>query len=105
MNALRLLEKRPEMTQREIATALGVSLGAANYCLKALIDRGWLKLSNFQKSTKKLKYLYLITPAGFAAKSRLTATFLRRKTVEYQSLQIEIEELRAEKRKIDDCLG
>ena len=52
MNALRLLEKRPEMTQREIAAALGVSLGAANYCLKALIDRGWLKLGNFQKNPR-----------------------------------------------------
>ena len=83
LNALRLLEDNPSMTQRELADALGVSLGAANYCLKALVDKGWVKLENFQKNPNKLGYLYLLTPVGLAAKTQLTARFLKRKLHEY----------------------
>ena len=83
------------MSQRELAAALGVSVGAANYCLKALVEKGWLKLENFQKNPNKLGYLYLLTPKGIAAKTTLTAHFLRRKLNEYERLKAEIEILKA----------
>ena len=98
LDAMRLLETNPEMTQRELAEALGVSLGAANYCLKALVEKGWVKLENFQKNPNKLGYLYLLTPRGMAAKTTLTARFLRRKLGEYEALKAEIEILKAEVR-------
>ena len=84
------------MSQRELAEALGVSLGAAHYCLKALVDKGWVKLENFQKNPKKLGYLYLLTPMGITAKATLTARFLRWKMAEYERLKAEIELLKAE---------
>jgi EPS-associated MarR family transcriptional regulator len=93
---LRVLSVSPEMTQRELAKAMGVSLGSVNYCLKALVDKGWVKLENFQKNPRKLTYLYLLTPAGFAAKTTLTAMFLKRKREEYEALKIEIEQLKTE---------
>ena len=96
LDALRLLETNPEMTQRELAEALGVSLGAANYCLKALVEKGWLKLENFQNNPNKLGYLYLLTPMGIAAKTALTARFLKRKLAEYEALEAEIEQLKSE---------
>ena len=96
LKALRLLERNPEMTQRELAEELGVSVGAANYCLKALVQKGWVKLENFQKNRNKLGYLYLLTPVGFTAKAQLTASFLRRKMAEYQALRAEINQLQAE---------
>ena len=96
LDTMRLLEAIPEMTQRELAEALGVSLGAANYCLKALVEKGWVKLENFQNNPIKLGYLYLLTPMGMAAKTTLTARFLRRKLAEYESLKAEIEQLRSE---------
>ena len=96
LKALRLLEQNPEMTQRELAEALGVSVGAANYCLKALVEKGWVKLENFQKNPNKLGYLYLLTPMGIAAKAQLTASFLRRKMAEYEALRSEIDQLQAE---------
>ena len=96
LKALRLLEQNPEMTQRELAEALGVSVGAANYCLKALVEKGWVKLENFQKNPKKLGYLYLLTPMGIAAKAQLTTSFLRRKINEDETLRAEIDQLQAE---------
>jgi len=96
LDALRLLETNPEMTQRELAEELGVSLGAANYCLKALVDKGWVKLENFQNNPNKLGYLYLLTPIGIAAKTTLTARFLKRKLAEYEALKVEIEQLKGE---------
>ena len=96
LDALRLLQGNPEMTQRELAEALGVSLGAANYCLKALVEKGWVKLENFQNNPNKLGYLYLLTPAGLAAKTQLTASFLKRKLNEYEALKAEIARLRSE---------
>ena len=98
LDALRLLETNPEMTQRELAEALGVSLGAANYCLKALVEKGWLKLENFQNNPNKLGYLYLLTPMGIAAKTALTTRFLKRKLAEYEALEAEIEQLKSEVR-------
>ena len=96
LDALRLLAVNPEVTQRELAKALGVSLGAVNYCLKALIEKGWVKLENFQNNPKKLSYLYLLTPSGVAAKASLTSMFLLRKRQEYEALKIEIERLQRE---------
>jgi EPS-associated MarR family transcriptional regulator len=96
LDALRLLTTNPDMTQRELAQALGVSLGAANYCLKALVEKGWIKLENFQKNPHKLGYLYLLTPMGIAAKTSLTATFLKRKLEEYETLKAEIQQLKNE---------
>lgn len=96
LKALRLLEQNPEMTQRELAEALGVSVGAANYCLKALVGKGWVKLENFQKNPKKLGYLYLLTPMGIAARAQLTAKFLQRKMAEYEALRAEIDQLKAD---------
>ena len=96
LKALRLLKENPELSQRELAEALGVSLGAANYCLKALVDKGWVKLENFQKNPNKLGYLYLLTPMGIAAKTALTARFLQNKLAEHERLKIEIELLKTE---------
>lgn len=96
LNTLRLLADNPDLTQRQLADALGVSLGAANYCLKALVDKGWVKLENFQRNPNKLGYLYLITPQGVAAKTTLTARFLKRKLAEYEALKAEIAQLEHE---------
>ena len=78
------------MAQRELADALGVSVGKANYCLKALLEKGQIKVSNFRRSDNKLAYAYLLTPAGVSAKASLTVRFLRRKTAEYEALKEEI---------------
>ena len=93
---LRLLQDNPEISQRELADKVGVSHGKMNYCLNALIDKGLVKLENFQNSQHKLKYAYLLTPAGIAEKAKLTGRFLQRKVVEYERLKAEIEALRAE---------
>jgi EPS-associated MarR family transcriptional regulator len=93
---LRLLHENPELTQRELGERVGVSLGAVNYCLKALIERGLVKASNFSKSPNKLGYAYVLTPAGIAEKTVLTASFLTRKMAEYQALRTEIEVLSSE---------
>ncbi len=93
---LRILEKDPCTTQRQIATELGISLGKANYCLRALIERGWVKARNFTNSRNKHAYLYLLTPQGAEQKARVAIDFLRRKMSEYEALQKEIRELRQE---------
>ncbi|KGE03825.1 Transcriptional regulator, MarR family [Pseudohaliea rubra DSM 19751] len=93
---MRLLEANPRMTQRDLARELGISLGGLNYCLKALVEKGWIKMENFSKSDRKLRYAYLLTPKGMAGKARLTNHFLRRKLAEYEALKEEIERLRAE---------
>ena len=93
--ALHLLEEEPHLTQREFAKKLGISLGGANYCLRALIGIGHIKIDNFNKNPKKLAYLYLLTPKGVAEKVRLTSGFLKRKIMEYHSLKQEIESLQS----------
>lgn len=93
---LRLIEENPHASQREIASALGLSLGGVNYCLKALIGKGLLKIENFRKSGNKIGYLYLLTPEGIAEKAHLTESFLRRKIAEYESLRKEIESVRSD---------
>ena len=82
--------KTPSLTQRELTGLVGVSLGAINYCINALIDRGFLKTNNFAHSKNKLKYAYLLTPKGIAEKSRLTKTFLQRKLIEYERFPLRI---------------
>ena len=94
---LRILQDNPDLTQREIAEKLGMSVGGLNYCLKALIDKGFVKMANFQKSKNKFKYVYLLTPQGFAAKVALTSSFLQSKMKEYEALKLEIEALKTEK--------
>lgn len=96
LKVLRHLEENPDVTQRELADALGVSLGKANYCVKALIEKGFIKARNFKNSEKKRAYLYVLTPAGIEAKARISMQFLRRKIAEFEALQEEIAALRNE---------
>ena len=94
--ALKILEQRPDMTQRELAEALGVSLGKTHYLVKSLIDVGWVKLDNFQRSDNKWGYAYLLTPKGILEKAAITARFLVSKQREYSDLQLEIQQLQEE---------
>ena len=96
LRILRLLEERPEMSQREIARELGVSLGGVNFALKALIERGFVKADNFRKSGNKVAYLYVLTAQGVAEKASLATAFLGRKLEEYEVLRQEIEALKGE---------
>ena len=93
---LGLLESEPNINQREMAKALGVSLGGVNYCLRALVAKGLVKMSSFQASDNKLAYAYLLTPQGMTEKIALTGRFLQRKQQEYAALKIEIEALQRE---------
>jgi len=96
---LRCMEANPEATQRELAVAMGVSLGKLNYCLKSLVTKGWIKAGNFSRSRNKKGYAYLLTPQGVEAKARLTVQFLQHKMREYDALRLEIESLQAEARR------
>ena len=93
---LRLLESSPQLTQRELAREMGVSLGKVNYCVNALIEKGWVKARNFRNSRNKLAYAYLLTPRGIEQKAAITVHFLRHKMDEYESLKKEIARLRRE---------
>jgi EPS-associated MarR family transcriptional regulator len=93
---LRRLHQTPQVSQRALAKDLGVGLGTINFCFQALVEKGLVKMQNFSQSKNKLRYAYLLTPAGVAEKSKLTAEFLRRKVAEYETLQAEIEKLKAE---------
>jgi EPS-associated MarR family transcriptional regulator len=93
---LRALNERPELSQREIAKVSGVSLGAVNFCLRALVEKGQIKVQNFQASDSKLRYAYVLTPTGIAQKTRLTAAFLKRKIAEYEALRAEIDAVESE---------
>jgi EPS-associated MarR family transcriptional regulator len=103
LRALRLLEANPELSQRELAEALGVSLGKANYCLKALLERGLIKVRNFRNSRNKAAYAYYLTPEGMRRKAGLTAGFLKRKIDEYEALKREIELLKTEAGRLADA--
>ena len=98
LRVLRALEANPELSQRQIAAELGVSLGGVNYALKALVERGFVKAGNFRKSGNKVAYLYVLTPQGVAEKASLAAAFLGRKLEEYEVLKQEIESLKSEVR-------
>ncbi len=93
---LKLLGPNPHLSQREVAKELGISLGKVNYCLRALVEKGWIKAANFKNSKNKSAYMYLLTPRGIEAKARVTTQFLHRKVREYEALRTEIEQLRNE---------
>jgi EPS-associated MarR family transcriptional regulator len=105
LRVLRLLQANPHMTQRELADELGVSLGKVNYCLKALLVKGLIKMQNFSNSSNKLGYAYLLTPSGVTAKARLTAEYLRIKSAEFEALKREIEQLRVEVSDVKNRVG
>ena len=96
LKVLRCLEENPEITQRELAQELGVSLGKVNYCLKALIQKGWVKANNFKNSKNKSAYAYLLTPKGIERKAQITVRYLRWKLQEYEMLKQEIDQLKTE---------
>lgn len=99
---MRLVAANPHLSQRQLASSIGVSLGNANYCLRALIAKGFVKAENYRKNRNKLAYLYILTPAGVVAKAELTREFLARKVCEYEALRAEIEGLERESATVAD---
>jgi EPS-associated MarR family transcriptional regulator len=93
---MRILQENPDLTQRELAEKLGMSVGGLNYCLKALMEKGLVKMKNFANSKNKFGYVYVLTPTGVAEKAAITHRFLQRKMDEYEALKVEIEALRSE---------
>ena len=93
---MRLLDEDPSISTREIARSVGISNGAAYYCVTALVDKGFVKLKNFTQSKTKANYIYKLTPRGIRAKAALTISFLERKRHEYEDLKVEIERLEIE---------
>lgn len=93
---LKMIEAEPHLSQREIAQKMGISLGKVNYCLKGLIDKGFIKFQNFYNNKKKSIYIYLLTPQGIEEKAQVTYRFLRRKIKEYENIKAEIESLKSE---------
>ena len=89
---LRTRNKKPNSTQRQLASELGFSLGKLNYCLRALKEKGLVKIDNFKKNPSKFSYIYVLTPAGIAKKTKLTINFMKRKMKEYEDLQMELDE-------------
>ena len=102
---LRQLETRTDNNQRELARRLGVSVGKVNFCMRAVIDRGWVKVNNFRRADNKLAYAYLLTPSGVSAKMRLARTFLAIKEKEFEDLQREIDVLRHEVKGDDETIA
>ena len=100
--ALKILEQQPDLTQRQLAAELGVSLGKTHYLVNSLIDVGWVKLDNFQRSDNKWGYASLLTPKGIVEKAAITARFLVRKKQEFDNLQLEIQQLQEEVRQQQD---
>ena len=96
LQVMRLLSDNPEMSTRQIADAVGISNGSAYYVLRALVDKGFVKLDNFKKNPRKRQYAYLLTPKGVLEKSKLTRGFIERKHQEYAALRAEIEALEKE---------
>ena len=90
---MRILQENPDLTQRELAERLGISVGGLNYCLKALMEKGLVKMKNFTYSKNKFGYVYVLTPSGIAEKAAITRRFLHRKIAEYEALRLEIEAL------------
>jgi len=93
---LKLLEPNPRLSQRQVAQQLGFSLGKVNYCLKSLVDKGWVKAANLKNSSNKPAYTYLLTPRGIEEKTRVTVRFLQTKMREYEALRSEIKQIRDE---------
>ena len=92
LNVMRKIVEHPNLSQRDLAAKLGFSLGKFNYCLKELKIKGFVKMNNFKKSKNKMKYIYVLTPGGIAAKTKLTINFMKRKMQEYDELKKEITE-------------
>ncbi|WP_045860381.1 MarR family EPS-associated transcriptional regulator [Teredinibacter purpureus] len=93
---LKELEENPDISQRQLASMMGVSLGKTNYCLKALVDAGWVKVGNFARSNRKLNYAYVLTPKGLSEKAAVTVRFLKNKQLLYEQLEQEIAVLQKE---------
>ena len=96
---MRILQDNPDLTQRELAEKLGISVGGLNYCLKALTDKGLVKMQDFANSKNKFGYVYVLTPGGMAEKAGITHRFLKRKMQEYDALKAEVKALRSEAEK------
>ena len=92
LDILRKIQKNPKVSQREMAEELGFSLGKLNYCLRALKEKGLIKIENFKKNPNKINYFYILTPKGIQEKTRLTLNFMKRKMDEYEQLKKEISE-------------
>lgn len=99
LDVLRKIEKKPSQSQREMANELGFSLGKLNYCLKALKNKGFVKINNFKKNPNKFNYLYILTPKGLSAKTKLTLMFMKRKMKEYDELKKELDKNKYSKMK------
>jgi EPS-associated MarR family transcriptional regulator len=93
---MRILQENPDLTQRELAEKLGISVGGLNYCLRALMEKGLVKMKNFAISKNKFGYVYVLTPTGMAEKAAITHRFLQRKMDEYEALKIEIQSVEFE---------
>lgn len=104
LRLLQLIQVRPDVSQREMARELGLSLGKTNYCLKALINSGWVKVRNFRNSQHKLRYGYRLTPAGVRERAQATLRMLQRKSAEYEALRGEIERLHADAAELGDIV-
>jgi len=101
LDLLRKLESNPEYTQRELSQEMGVSLGKVNYCMKKLVEKGWIKLTNFSHNSNKLGYMYLLTPHGIEQKAKLTILFLKIKMKEYEMLKDEISLLKKDTEQLE----
>ena len=101
LDLLRKLESNPKCTQRELSQEMGVSLGKVNYCMKKLIEKGWVKLTNFSHNPNKVGYIYFLTPKGIEQKTRLTFSFLALKLEEYEILKDEISKLKKDAEKLE----
>ena len=99
---MKLLEANPDLSQREMGKALGISFGGINYCLNALVAKGLVKIENFSLNQNKFGYVYLLTPSGIAKKAALTSGFLNRKMEEYEALKVEIALLKSEIKKEEE---
>jgi len=102
LHILKIVEEKPEISQRQLAERLGVSLGKINYLLRALLDKGHIKAGNFLRAEDKLKYAYLLTPEGMSAKLQLTRSYLARKELEYLAMKSEIESMHDELARYDE---
>lgn len=101
---LKLLQENPGVSQRSLAKEVGINVSSINFCLKALVEKGWIKMGNFSKNPDKLSYAYLLTPTGVAEKAALTKRFLQRKMAEYEKLRDEIEALQHDEQKSTGAL-
>jgi len=103
LQILKHINSNPQISQRQLAKELGVSVGKINYCVQALVSKGQVKAGNFKRSSDKIGYLYLLTPKGIEEKTKLTARFLKRKMVEHEKITQEIEQLKHDVQSIEDC--